>query len=138
MADTGKSMKIQVLETIAALMTAAFGFVAALAWNGAIVATIAKYMDTGDGLDWIVCLCNSRHHNRSDHGRHYCASIRKSQEDGWREIRPLKLLLSSIYFFNQFYHAKSSNSHSKGITTREIFIHIIVLNGSRIRWPRSR
>jgi hypothetical protein len=50
MADTGKPMKIQVLETIAALMTAAFGFVAALAWNGAIVATIARYLDTGSDL----------------------------------------------------------------------------------------
>jgi hypothetical protein len=50
MADTGKPMKIQVLETIAALMTAAFGFIAALAWNGAIVATITKYLSTGNGL----------------------------------------------------------------------------------------
>jgi hypothetical protein len=50
MADTGQPIKIQVLETIAALMTAAFGFIAALAWNGAIVATIAKYMTAGGGL----------------------------------------------------------------------------------------
>jgi ABC-type enterochelin transport system permease subunit len=50
MADSGKSIRIQVLETVAALMTAAFGFIAALAWNGAIVATIAKYLTTGDGL----------------------------------------------------------------------------------------
>ncbi len=51
MADTGKSIKVQVLETTAALMTAAFGFIAALAWNGAITETIKKYMvDTGSGL----------------------------------------------------------------------------------------
>ncbi len=50
MADTGKPIKIQVLETIAALMTAAFGFIAALAWNGAITVTIAKYLTTGEGL----------------------------------------------------------------------------------------
>ena len=50
MADTGKPIRIQVLETIAALMTAAFGFIAALAWNGAITATITKYMTTGNGL----------------------------------------------------------------------------------------
>ena len=50
MADTGKPIRIQVLETIAALMTAAFGFIAALAWNGAITETIKKYMTTGNGL----------------------------------------------------------------------------------------
>jgi len=50
MADTGKPMKIQVLETIAALMTAAFGFIAALAWNEAIKAAIAKYFSAGSGL----------------------------------------------------------------------------------------
>ncbi len=50
MADTGKPMKIQVLETIAALMTAAFGFIAALAWNQAIKDTIDKYLSSGSGL----------------------------------------------------------------------------------------
>jgi len=35
-------MKLEVIEKIAALMTAAFGLVAALAWNGAIQ-TIFKY-----------------------------------------------------------------------------------------------
>jgi hypothetical protein len=50
MADTGQPIKIQVLETVAALMTAAFGFIAALAWNGAIVATINKYLAAGEGL----------------------------------------------------------------------------------------
>jgi uncharacterized BrkB/YihY/UPF0761 family membrane protein len=35
------AFKLQVLETFAALITAAFGLVAALAWNGAIKALIA-------------------------------------------------------------------------------------------------
>ncbi len=43
-------MRIQVLETIAALMTAAFGFIAALAWNQAIKDTIDKYLSAGSGL----------------------------------------------------------------------------------------
>jgi ABC-type uncharacterized transport system fused permease/ATPase subunit len=34
--EDGKSTMVLVIETIAALMTAAFGFVAALAWNEAI------------------------------------------------------------------------------------------------------
>lgn len=48
MAD--KTLRVQVLETIAALMTAAFGFIAALAWNTAISDTIKKYMSAGSGL----------------------------------------------------------------------------------------
>ena len=36
-------MKTLVIEKIAALITAAFGLVAALAWNGAIQAIFAKY-----------------------------------------------------------------------------------------------
>lgn len=34
--DAGKKFKVQLLETLAALMTAAFGLVAALAWNETI------------------------------------------------------------------------------------------------------
>lgn len=41
--------KVQVLETFAALITVAFGLVAALAWNEAIKATIAKFLSTGNG-----------------------------------------------------------------------------------------
>ena len=36
-------MKKEVIEKIAALITAAFGLVAALAWNGAIQAIFTKY-----------------------------------------------------------------------------------------------
>lgn len=43
-------MKKDVIEKIAALMTAAFGLVAALAWNGAIRAVFDKYYATGDGI----------------------------------------------------------------------------------------
>jgi TRAP-type C4-dicarboxylate transport system permease small subunit len=39
-----KSLKLQILETTSALMTAAFGLVAALAWNQAIQAVIAEYI----------------------------------------------------------------------------------------------
>lgn len=45
-----KSTTIQIVETIAALMTAAFGFVAALAWNEAIKALVAEYVSPGDEL----------------------------------------------------------------------------------------
>ncbi|HTY47062.1 MAG TPA: DUF5654 family protein [Methanomassiliicoccales archaeon] len=51
MAD--KAFRIQVLETIAALMTAAFGLVAALAWNQAIAWAVqqvfSKPADQGTG-----------------------------------------------------------------------------------------
>ncbi len=42
--------KIQILETFAALITAAFGLIAALAWNEAIKGLISKFFDSGDGL----------------------------------------------------------------------------------------
>lgn len=44
-------MKKDVIEKIAALMTAAFGLVAALAWNGAIRAVFDKYYAAGDGIN---------------------------------------------------------------------------------------
>jgi Family of unknown function (DUF5654) len=47
--EQGKSTTTLVLETIAALMTAAFAFVAALAWNAAIQAAIlAAFPTPGD------------------------------------------------------------------------------------------
>ncbi|MFA6709837.1 MAG: DUF5654 family protein [Candidatus Methanomethylophilaceae archaeon] len=42
--------KIQLLETTAALITAAFGLVAALAWNAAIQALIAEFISKDNGL----------------------------------------------------------------------------------------
>jgi membrane protein YdbS with pleckstrin-like domain len=47
MAD--KAFKVQVLETITALMTAAFGLIAALAWNEAIKSLINDYFESGSG-----------------------------------------------------------------------------------------
>jgi len=43
-----KPFKIQLVETFATLMTAAFGMVAALAWNQAIKALIDEFFDTGN------------------------------------------------------------------------------------------
>ena len=43
-------MKGEVLDKIAALLTAAFGLVAALAWNGAIKALFAKVFGDSEGL----------------------------------------------------------------------------------------
>ena len=40
--ENGKSTTVLIVETIAALMTAAFGFVAALAWNQAIQTALAQ------------------------------------------------------------------------------------------------
>ncbi|MDD1769315.1 MAG: DUF5654 family protein [Methanomassiliicoccales archaeon] len=44
------SLRMQILETIAALLTAAFGLIAALAWNEAIKALIAQFFAGGDAL----------------------------------------------------------------------------------------
>ncbi|MCG7843828.1 MAG: DUF5654 family protein [Methanomassiliicoccales archaeon] len=44
------SFKLEVIEKIAALMTAAFGLVAALAWNAAIIELVAMFLDSGDAL----------------------------------------------------------------------------------------
>lgn len=43
-------MKSEVIEKIAALLTAAFGLVAALAWNGAIKAIFLKLFGTAEGI----------------------------------------------------------------------------------------
>jgi uncharacterized membrane protein len=48
--EQGKSTTTLVIETIAGLMTAAFAFVAALAWNQAIQDAVKKYFSAGDGL----------------------------------------------------------------------------------------
>jgi hypothetical protein len=47
-----KSMRLQVVEQVAALMTAAFAFIAALAWNGAIQALVAEFIKAGSG--WVA------------------------------------------------------------------------------------
>ena len=43
-------MKKEVIEKLAALITAAFGLVAALAWNGAIKAVFAEIFTEAEGL----------------------------------------------------------------------------------------
>jgi hypothetical protein len=43
-------MRNEVIEKIAALVTAAFGLVAALAWNGAIQAIFKKAFGTSEGI----------------------------------------------------------------------------------------
>jgi len=43
-------MKNEVVEKIAALVTVAFGLVAALAWNGAIQAIFKKVFGTSEGI----------------------------------------------------------------------------------------
>jgi len=43
-------LKVQLLETFAALITAAFGLVAALAWNETIKAAIAMVFPSEDGI----------------------------------------------------------------------------------------
>jgi hypothetical protein len=46
----GRIMRNEVIEKIAALVTAAFGLVAALAWNGAIQAIFKKVFGTAEGI----------------------------------------------------------------------------------------
>jgi len=43
-------MKAQIIEKMAALVTAAFGLVAALAWNGAITSIFKKVFGTTEGV----------------------------------------------------------------------------------------
>ena len=43
-------MKAEILDKIAALLTVAFGLVAALAWNGAIRAIFEKVFGTADNI----------------------------------------------------------------------------------------
>jgi len=43
-------MKSEVIEKLAALVTAAFGLVAALAWNGAIQAIFKQAFGTSEGV----------------------------------------------------------------------------------------
>ena len=52
MAD--KAFSVQVLETIAALMTAAFGLIAALAWNGAIQWGVGELFPEAEGTGLFV------------------------------------------------------------------------------------
>ncbi|UCE40061.1 MAG: hypothetical protein JSV17_11355 [Candidatus Aminicenantes bacterium] len=47
-------MKNEVVEKIAALVTAAFGLVAALAWNGAIQVIFKKVFGTAEGITPMV------------------------------------------------------------------------------------
>jgi len=41
-------LKLEIMDKIVALMTAAFGFVAALAWNGAISQLMEDWLGTGE------------------------------------------------------------------------------------------
>jgi len=45
-----KSLRSEFLKTMTQLATAAFGFVAALAWNEAVKAAIDKFIEPGGGL----------------------------------------------------------------------------------------
>lgn len=50
MKDQVNEMKSQVGETIATLVTTAFGLIAALAWNEAIKAIITEFVGKGNGI----------------------------------------------------------------------------------------
>ncbi|MCE5213906.1 MAG: DUF5654 family protein [Methanobacterium sp.] len=54
MKEETQQMKGQVLETIATLMTTAFGLIAALAWNEAIKAFILQYFQAGSGITGLL------------------------------------------------------------------------------------
>ena len=47
-------MKSEILDKLAALITAAFGLIAALAWNGAIRAIFEKVFGTADDITAMV------------------------------------------------------------------------------------
>ena len=50
MAEKSNEFKVQLLETFASLITAAFGLVAALAWNEAIKQMVAVVFNSSDDL----------------------------------------------------------------------------------------
>ncbi len=50
MADDEKPFREQLLDELSALLTAAFGLVAALAWNGFILAVFKQLFGTTTGL----------------------------------------------------------------------------------------
>ena len=54
MTEKSNEFKVQLLETFASLITAAFGLVAALAWNEAIKQMVAAVFNSSDDL---VGLC---------------------------------------------------------------------------------
>lgn len=54
MSEKSNEFKVQLLETFASLITAAFGLVAALAWNEAIKQMVAVVFNSSDDL---VGLC---------------------------------------------------------------------------------
>ncbi|NYB52159.1 MAG: hypothetical protein HVN35_06350 [Methanobacteriaceae archaeon] len=54
MKKQAEEVKGQVLQTIATLMTTAFGLIAALAWNEAIKAIILLYVPKGDGVTGLL------------------------------------------------------------------------------------
>jgi len=47
-------LRVQILETIAALMTAAFGLLAALAWNTAIGWAVKQYLSASEGAGYFI------------------------------------------------------------------------------------
>jgi hypothetical protein len=54
MKQQAAEVKGQVLQTIATLMTTAFGLIAALAWNETIKAIILMYIPKGDGITGLL------------------------------------------------------------------------------------
>lgn len=54
MKDQVNEMKSQVGETIATLVTTAFGLIAALAWNEAIKAIIVEFVGEGNGITGLL------------------------------------------------------------------------------------
>ncbi|MEG3225183.1 MAG: hypothetical protein BME94_06605 [Methanobacteriales archaeon Met13] len=54
MAEQVSEVKGQVMQTIATLMTTAFGLIAALAWNEAIKEMIKQMLPTGSGITGLL------------------------------------------------------------------------------------
>ena len=48
------SVKIEIVKTLATMMTTAFAFVAGLAWNGAIEAVIKEFIEAGSATTGLV------------------------------------------------------------------------------------
>lgn len=54
MKEAAKDVKNQILQTVATLITTAFGLIAALAWNETIKAIIIQYFKAGSGITGLL------------------------------------------------------------------------------------
>jgi hypothetical protein len=68
--DTKSPIHKEILDKMAALITAAFGLVAALAWNDAIKAVFKEIFGTADAIGPMLGICNYHYNHCSNSNTH--------------------------------------------------------------------